>query len=78
MPDIAQTVYCIQDWLLLSLHFTLYLQVLSVFFIYFLHHNLFTVLPVLFLAHSNVPCLPGLQTGNFKSLSDLTLDKELN
>lgn len=45
-------------------------------FTFFTPSSLFFLM--LFLALNTVPRLPGLQTGHFKSLSDLTLDKELN
>lgn len=53
-------------------------QLVLLFF--FLHHHVFFSLIsyVLFLAVTTAPCLPGQWTGHFKSLSDLTLDKELN
>lgn len=49
------------------------------FVFHILHHYFFFFMfYMLFLALDAVPCLPGLQTGHFKSLSNLTLDKELN
>lgn len=55
---------------------------LDLFYIFFFFYTIISFFPLifymLFLALNTVPCLPGLQTGHFKSLSDLTLDKELN
>lgn len=74
MVYISPTCYSEQP-----LHLTLaHLPNMVCFSFFYIIISFFFIFYMLFLALDGVPCLPGLQTGHFKSLSDLTLDKELN